>query len=177
VPGEIRGKKKIDGDEKAEAAVEHPVGVGGAGFSYLRVIASGSKSCQPRYVIEGSLRQAGPTMRLTAQLVDAATGGHLWAETYNRPFQPESVFTLLDDLAPRIVSTVHGQLGESESAHNAACEIRALKPDYASVARQEFLKVLDAELVEHLMDGLRKAGLEIAGEKSSAPGPATRTGL
>lgn len=68
------------------------------------------------------------------------------------------------------LAAVFGQLGEIESAQNAVRELLALKPDYASVARQEFLKVLDADLVEHLMDGLRKAGLEIAGEKSSASG-------
>src|SRR5579862_2394981 len=80
-------------------------------FSYLRVTARGSKSRQARYVIEGSLRQAGPTLRLAVQLVDTATGAHLWAETYNRPFQPEKVFTLQDDLAPRIVSTVADAYG------------------------------------------------------------------
>jgi TolB-like protein/Tfp pilus assembly protein PilF len=40
------------------------------------------------------------------QLVDAGSGAHLWAETYERPFRPEDVFALQDDLAPRIVSTV-----------------------------------------------------------------------
>jgi hypothetical protein len=68
------------------------------------------------------------------------------------------------------LAAVYGQLGEAASAHNAVGEILALKPDYASVARQEFLKVLDAELVEYLMDGLRKAGLKIGGEKSATLG-------
>ena len=40
------------------------------------------------------------------QLVDATTGAHLWAETYNRPFQADAIFDLQDDLVPRIVSTV-----------------------------------------------------------------------
>jgi tetratricopeptide (TPR) repeat protein len=40
------------------------------------------------------------------QLVDAITGAHLWAETYDRAFAPESIFDLQDDLVPRIVSTV-----------------------------------------------------------------------
>jgi TolB-like protein len=38
--------------------------------------------------------------------LDASTGAHLWAETYNRTFSPEAVFELQDDLVPRIVSTV-----------------------------------------------------------------------
>jgi len=97
-------------------------------FSYLRVIAQSSTlplageagdvraigaKLGARYVIEGTLRQAGSALRLSAQLVDAKSGAHLWAETYDRPFQPENIFALQDDLAPRIVSTLadaHGVL-------------------------------------------------------------------
>jgi len=102
-------------------------------FSYLRVIARGStvkyssesgdvraigKELGARYVMEGSLRQAGTRLRLAVQLVDTATGAHLWAETYDRPFSPEAVFELQDELVPRIVSTVaetHGVLPYSMS--------------------------------------------------------------
>ena len=90
-------------------------------FSYLRVIARGAtlqlpsevsdvrligKELGARYVMEGNLRQAGALLRVSVQLVDASTGAHLWAETYDRPFRPEAVFALQDDLVPRIVSTV-----------------------------------------------------------------------
>lgn len=90
-------------------------------FSYLRVIArsstaryagealdvrSSGKELGARYVMEGSLRQAGTKLRLAVQLVDATTGSHLWAENYERAFSPEAVFELQDDLVPRIVSTV-----------------------------------------------------------------------
>ena len=64
------------------------------------------KELGARYVMEGSLRQAGSTLRLAVQVVDAMSGAHLWAETYERPFRPEDVFALQDDLVPRIVSTV-----------------------------------------------------------------------
>ncbi len=95
-------------------------------FSYLRVIARGStakyssesgdvraigKELGARYVMEGSLRQAGTKLRLAVQLVDATTGAHLWAETYERDFQPDAIFALQDDLVPRIVSTVADQYG------------------------------------------------------------------
>ncbi len=95
-------------------------------FSYLRVIAHGStlryanqaadlrtvgKELGARYVMEGSLRQAGAKLRLAVQLVDAMTGAHLWAENYERGFIPEAVFDLQDDLVPRIVSTVADQYG------------------------------------------------------------------
>ena len=66
-----------------------------------------------RYVMEGSLRQAGTKLRLAVQLVDTTTGAHLWAEAYDRPFHSGAVFELQDELVPRIVSTVaetHGVL-------------------------------------------------------------------
>ena len=102
-------------------------------FTYLRVIArsltgrysgeavdvrSVGNELGARYVIEGSLRQAGARMRLAVQLVDAVSGAHLWAETYDRPFRPDAVFELQDDLVPPIVSTVadmHGVLPRSMS--------------------------------------------------------------
>ena len=88
-------------------------------FSYLRVLARGSaERLDARYVIEGSIRQAGPQLRVAVQLVDATTGAHLWAETYNRPFDANDLFALQDELVPRVVSTVadwHGVLPRSMS--------------------------------------------------------------
>jgi len=95
-------------------------------FSYLRVIARGSTArysresrdiralgseLAARYVMEGSLRQAGSKLRLAVQLVDTVSGGHLWAENYERTFSPDDIFALQDDLVPRIVSTVADQHG------------------------------------------------------------------
>src|SRR5262249_602467 len=95
-------------------------------FSYLRVITRGStlrltkdsgdvrgvgKELGARYVMEGSLRQAGAKLRLAVQVVDTASGAHLWAENYERAFSPETIFELQDDLVPRIVSTVADQYG------------------------------------------------------------------
>jgi serine/threonine protein kinase/tetratricopeptide (TPR) repeat protein len=90
-------------------------------FSYLKVIARSStvryareaadvrtaaNELGARYVMEGSLRQSGSKIRIAAQLVDANSGADLWAETYDRAFRPDAVFELLDDVVPRIVSTV-----------------------------------------------------------------------
>ena len=96
-------------------------------FSYLRVISrsstaevrSGDQELGARYVMEGSIRQAGPTIRLAVQLVDTTTGAHLWAETFDRAFRAEEILALQDELVPRIVSTVadqHGVLTRSISA-------------------------------------------------------------
>ncbi|HXJ94743.1 MAG TPA: protein kinase, partial [Terriglobia bacterium] len=90
-------------------------------FSYLRVIARSSsshyagqsvdvrgagKELGARYVMEGTVRQAGAKIRIAVQLVDAQSGSHLWAETFERAFASEALFELQDDLVPRIVSTV-----------------------------------------------------------------------
>ena len=94
-------------------------------FSYLRVIARNAAvagrsrgELGARYVLEGSLRQAGARLRVAVQLVDTASGAHLWAETYDRAFVPDEIFSLQDELVPRIVSTVadmHGVLPRSMS--------------------------------------------------------------
>jgi TolB-like protein len=104
----------------AEGVAEDIV-TGFSRFSYLRVIARSStlryareeidvraagNELGARYVMEGSIRQAGSRLRIAVQLIDAITGAHLWAETYDRPFRPEAAFELQDDVIPRIVSTV-----------------------------------------------------------------------
>src|SRR5262245_3552251 len=74
-------------------------------FSYLRVIPAGSSDKAARYVLDGSIRQAGSRLRVTAQLHDRTTDTQLWIETYERAFDPDAIFDLQDDLVPRIVST------------------------------------------------------------------------
>jgi TolB-like protein/Tfp pilus assembly protein PilF len=90
-------------------------------FSYLKVIARGSshqyanqnadlrtvgRELGARYVLEGSLRQAGTKLRVAVRVADTLSGVQLWAKNYEREFAPESIFDLQDDLAPRIVSTI-----------------------------------------------------------------------
>ncbi len=120
-------------------------------FSYLRVIARGSTELQSgeivssigdkidaSYVMEGSLRQAGARLRIAVQLVEAATGAHLWAETYDRTFSPEALFELQDDLVPRIVSTVsdmHGILPRRMSETVAVEALRSTHPIRSSAAQ------------------------------------------
>jgi hypothetical protein len=60
------------------------------------------------------------------------------------------------------LAAVYGQLGEEQRAIAALRELHALLPNFGAIAREEFGKWLDPELTEHLLDGLRKAGLEIA---------------
>jgi len=65
-----------------------------------------------RYVLEGGVRKAGSRVRITAQLVDALTGQHRWAERYDRDL--EDIFAVQDEITRRIVSEldVHLRIGE-----------------------------------------------------------------
>lgn len=60
------------------------------------------------------------------------------------------------------LAAAHGQLGEQDMARQAVRDLLVIRPDFAAIAREELGKWWDAELIEHLIDGLRKAGLEIA---------------
>ncbi len=65
-----------------------------------------------RYVLEGSVRKVGERVRITAQLVEAATGHHLWAERYDREL--EDVFAVQDEVTRQIVATLAGKLDATE---------------------------------------------------------------
>jgi adenylate cyclase len=64
------------------------------------------------YVLEGSVRKSGPRVRITAQLIDATTGGHLWAERFDRDMT--DIFAVQDDVTARIVAALALNLGAGE---------------------------------------------------------------
>jgi adenylate cyclase len=61
-----------------------------------------------RYVLEGSVRKAGDKVRITAQLIDAITGYHLWAERYDRDLK--DIFALQDEITLKIISALQVKL-------------------------------------------------------------------
>jgi adenylate cyclase len=67
-----------------------------------------SREMGVRYVLEGSVRKAENQVRITAQLIDATTGGHLWSERYDRPLK--DIFALQDEIVQKIVTTLKLQL-------------------------------------------------------------------
>ncbi len=71
-----------------------------------------------RSVLEGSIRRADKRVRITAQLVDAATGGHLWAERYDRDLT--DIFEVQDDVTRRIVDALKVTLSPVENARLSA---------------------------------------------------------
>ncbi len=65
------------------------------------------------YVVEGSVRRSGDNVRITAQLNDAATGSHLWAERYDRKLA--DVFAVQDEITEAIVAAIEPQLYAAEN--------------------------------------------------------------
>jgi TolB-like protein/class 3 adenylate cyclase len=65
-----------------------------------------------RYVLEGSVRKGGNRMRITAQLIDAATGNHLWADRYDGELT--DVFALQDEITKKVVAAIEPKLLEAE---------------------------------------------------------------
>jgi adenylate cyclase len=96
-------------------------------FSELFVIASNSsfryrgkprhvreigRALGVRYILEGSIRRAGERVRITAQLIDAASGAHRWAERYDRDLK--DVFEVQDDVARTIASILAAHVNKAE---------------------------------------------------------------
>jgi adenylate cyclase len=71
-----------------------------------------SRELGVRYVLEGSVRKEGRRVRITAQLVDATTGYHLWAERYDRELR--DIFAVQDEVTQKIVEALAIQLTEAE---------------------------------------------------------------
>jgi adenylate cyclase len=71
-----------------------------------------AKELGVRYVLEGSVRKAGNRVRVTAQLIDATTGNHIWAERYDREL--DDIFALQDDITEAIVAAIEPELGGVE---------------------------------------------------------------
>jgi tetratricopeptide (TPR) repeat protein len=67
-----------------------------------------------KYVLEGSVRRAGDKVRITAQLVDAQSGNHLWAERYDRDLK--DLFALQDEITLKIITALQVELTEGEAA-------------------------------------------------------------
>jgi TolB-like protein/class 3 adenylate cyclase/Tfp pilus assembly protein PilF len=85
-----------------------------------------------RFVVEGSFRTAGERLRITVQLIEAATGNHLWAERYDRAIG--DLFEVQDEVARTIVATLAGRL-ENAEVRSAARKHAGSLPAYDCVLR------------------------------------------
>jgi adenylate cyclase len=77
-----------------------------------------------RYVVEGSVRKAGDKVRITAQLIDALSGHHLWAERYDRDLK--DVFALQDEITMKVITALQVELTTGEMAGRIAKGTRNL---------------------------------------------------
>src|SRR5215467_12234377 len=75
----------------------------------VRVIA---RELGVRYVLEGSVRKGGGQLRITTQLIDGATGNHIWAQRYDR--EVADIFALQDEITANVVATIEPQLYAAE---------------------------------------------------------------
>jgi TolB-like protein/class 3 adenylate cyclase len=77
-----------------------------------------SRELGVRYVLEGSVRKSGEQVRITAQLIDAISGDHLWADRYDRNLK--DIFAVQDDITKNIIAALQVKLTEGEQARAVA---------------------------------------------------------
>jgi TolB-like protein/cytochrome c-type biogenesis protein CcmH/NrfG len=144
------------GDEAAALAegLTEDVVTGLARFGNLKVLAR-----HARYALEGSVRQAGRAIRVTARVLDITTGATVWAETYDRE-AAGSVFALQDDVTGRIVSTVAdptGVLGATIAAATADRSYDSLTVDELVVRFHAWTAHLQSDEHARLRTALERA--------------------
>ena len=69
------------------------------------------RALNARYVLAGGIRRSASHLRVNAQLIDASTGTHLWAETYDRDLTTGEIFGVQDDITNRVVAALAGAEG------------------------------------------------------------------
>ena len=87
-----------------------------------------------RYVLEGSVRRSGESVRINVQLIDGATGANVWAERYDRAYA--EIFVLQDEVIRRIVDALSVRLTESEKTQITRLPTRNLEA-YDNYTRAE----------------------------------------
>ena len=104
-------------------------------------------------ILEGSVRKQGDRIRVTAQLVKAADGYHLWSDTYDR--QLGDVFAIQDDIARQVVGAIRRTLGK-DSATQAVALTDEQRPTSNVEAYTHFLRG------QHLLRPRERTGMEAA---------------
>jgi adenylate cyclase len=108
-----------------------------------------------RYVVEGSVRRAGKRVRVTSQLVDTASGNHVWADRYDRDL--EDIFEIQDELVRTIVATVGGRIEAADKSRASRLKDTSV-PAYDLCLRAQALQDKNTkEAYEEAEQYLRKA--------------------
>jgi len=96
-----------------------------------------------KYVLEGSVQRSGDRLRITAQLIDALTGKHLWAERYDRDFK--DLFALQDEITLKIIQSLSVKLTEGDRARlqsGGTYNLKAVEKIFEAV---EYLRAFNRE--------------------------------
>ncbi|HUF12368.1 MAG TPA: tetratricopeptide repeat protein [Longimicrobiales bacterium] len=88
-------------------------------------------------ILEGSVRRAGDQVRITAQLIDAQTDEHLWAQSYDRSMS--DIFAIQADVAEQIAAALHAELGDADRRELAT------RPTNDLAAYEDFLRAREME--------------------------------
>jgi TolB-like protein len=96
-----------------------------------------------RYVLEGSVRKDGSNIRIAAQLIDALTGNHVWAERYDRNLK--DIFTVQDDITKKIITAMQVKLTEGEQAQAHAMGTKNLEAYLKYLQARELSNRLNPE--------------------------------
>ncbi|HET8837196.1 MAG TPA: protein kinase [Gemmatimonadales bacterium] len=135
----------------------------GAGWDLQRI----GRELNVRYALEGSVRRAGSTLRITAQLVDIASDEPLWAEKYSGTV--DDVFDLQERLSRQIVEALRITLSppeDQEIAERPIADIRAY--EYYQRARQEYYRYTAEGMAA--ARALAEHGLQVAGPNEALYG-------
>jgi TolB-like protein/class 3 adenylate cyclase len=96
-----------------------------------------------RYVLEGSVKRAGDKIRITAQLIDALSGHHLWAKQYDRNL--DDIFAVQDEITKKIITAMQVKLTEGEQVRAAAKGTNNLEAYLKYLQANEYLQRLNIE--------------------------------
>ena len=96
-----------------------------------------------RYVLEGSVRKGGDKIRITAQLIDALSGHHLWAKQYDRNI--DDIFAVQDEITKKIITAMQVKLTEGEQARATAKGTNNLEAYLKSLQANEYIHMVNPE--------------------------------
>jgi TolB-like protein/Tfp pilus assembly protein PilF len=74
-----------------------------------------AQSLQVEHILEGSVRRAGDTIRITAQLIDTSSDSHIWSNTYDRQLNLDNILEIQDEIAAKVVDALNLRLRPHES--------------------------------------------------------------
>ncbi len=96
-----------------------------------------------QYVLEGSVRKSGDKIRITAQLIDALNGHHLWAKRYDRNLK--DIFVVQDEITKKIITAMQVKLTEGEEARATAKGTNNLEAYLKTLQANEYIQKVNPE--------------------------------